>query len=448
MKTGSFAFAPGRASRLMVSTALALGVLTGCGVAGVRPDKLATSAQAALSKGSAAAAVSHAEKAVLADPLNPAYRVLLGNAYLKAGRFESARQAYDEAMELGEDSHRTALSLALADIALGYHAEAVDTLESYRNSIGASDYGLALALAGQTEKGIAVLTRALRDGENTPKVRQNLALAYALSGRWREARTMASYDVPANELGDRMQQWAMMSDPERTRGRVAALLDVPLRADAGQPAALALANFPATRALAAEAAVRAEPAAALAEQAVGELPAVAAQPVPEPALDDSSSQSRQTQLALLDLPPSRPQMPAAGAVRFESVPVVQPLRGASQPLAQPAAKPVAGFAPAVAARNGGSHLIQLGSFATEEGASRAWRHYTSRNPALKGFANVTTRVVVDGRTYWRVQAAGFGGFASASDMCGKVKARGGSCLVMRGSSPAQPAAGETRFAKR
>lgn len=424
-------FAPNRAARLAISTALAAGVLTGCTTGDAHPGKYAASAQTALAKGTTTAAIDNAEKAVLADPRNAAYRVLLGNAYLKAGRFESARQAYDESMELGEDSSRTALSLALADIALGRHAEAVDTLNSYRDSIAASDYGLALALAGQPQQGAQILSQALRNGENTPKVRQNLALAYALSGQWREARTMAAQDVPADQLGERMEQWALMGYSERTRDRVANLLGVPLRGDAGQPQALALANFPATEQLAAEAATRAEPVAApaLAEAAVKELPAT--EPAaPAPSLADSSSQSPQTQLALIDVPASQPYVrPTAASARK----------------AAPAAKPVA--APVKA----GTHLVQLGSFSTPEGARRAWRHYTARNPGLKGFSNVTTQVTVGGKQFWRVQAAGFDGYASASSMCGSVKARGGVCLVMRGGAPAQPGQqrpAETRMAKR
>lgn len=434
-------FASVRATRFAVSTALVAGLLTGCGAAGVQPGKLASSAQTALGKGNAASAIDNAEKAVLADPRNPAYRVLLGNAYLKAGRFESARQAYDEAMELGEDTSRTALSLALADLALGRNAEAVDTLNSYRDSIEPSDYGLALALAGQPAQGIAVLTEALRGGENTSKIRQNLALAYALDGRWREARTMAAQDVPADRLGERMEQWALLGFAQDGRGRIAGLLSVPLRADQGQPAALALANFPTVDQMAAEASGRAEPAAAapaLAEAAVRELPALDAPAAPGPLLADASSQLRQEQLALIDLPPSRqtPQRPAAA----------REIRPAHAPAA--GQRPVA--AVPVAVRNG-THLIQLGSFATAEGARRAWRHYASRNPALGRFTNITTKVTVNGKSFWRVQASGFGGYASASSMCGAVKAKGGACLVMRGGGASQQGpqhAVETRMAKR
>lgn len=443
------AFSPSRYSRSIISTALAAGLLTGCGAAGVQHAKFASTAQSALAQGNVDTAVSNAEKAVLADPRNPAYRVLLGNAYLKAGRFESARQAYDESMELGEDSSRTALSLALADLALGRYAEAIDTLNSYRDTVAPSDYGLALALAGQPKQGVAVLSDALRRGDNTPKVRQNLALAYAMSGSWREARAMAAQDVPAQQLGDRIEQWAVMAYTENSRHRIASLLAVPLRGDKGQPAALALANFPGTEQLSAEAAKRAQPdaemAPALAEAAVHELPAIDQSEAPAPVLADSSSQPKATQLALIDLPP------AQAAIAPVSPAEVSPEKSLRVEAPRPKATPVRAAQPAIkpkAVATGGTHMVQLGSFATAEGARRAWRHYTSRNPALKGFAKVTTQATVNGKQYWRVQAAGFAGYAPATSMCGSVRARGGSCLVMRGTAPGPQRAVETRMAKR
>lgn len=426
-------FAPNRVARLVITTALAAGVLTGCATGGVKPGNFAASSEAAMAKGHVASAVDKAEKAVLADPRNAAYRVLLGNAYLKAGRFESARQAYDESMELGEDSSQTALSLALADIALGRNPEAIDTLNSYRDSLDASDFGLALALAGQPAQGVAVLSNALRGGENTPKMRQNLALAYALGGQWREARTMAAQDVPADEVGDRMEQWAQMGHPALTRQRVAGLLSVPVRTDEGQPTALALANYPATEQLAAEAATRAvaAPAAApaLAEAAVRELPAIDQAATPAPSLDDASSQPQQEQLALIDLPSSHRL-----TVRAKTPLAAAPKAGARQ----------------VSVAVKGTHLVQLGSFSSAEGARRAWRHFTARNPSLTGYRNTTTRVAVNGRTFWRVQAAGFANQALASSMCGSVKARGGACMVMRGQGDVMPGqrAVDARMAKR
>jgi len=436
-------------ARLWVTSALVGGLLSGCAVLGPNHAKLAGHAQTALGKGSTVQAIALAEQAVLADPRNAAYRALLGTTYLRAGRFEAARQAYDEAMQLGEDSGKTALSLALADIALGRTAEAADTLNTYRDTIPASDYGLAMAMAGQTPTGIAALTDALRSGENTPKVRQNLAYAYALDGSWREAKLMAQQDVPADKLAARLQSWAIMGQPEDGRRRVASLIGAPLRADSGQPTSLALALFPEPSKLAEEAAAKASQqsadlaaakasdrdGSALAKAAVAALPAApraAAPAAPLPSLADASSVPAKAQLAAIDLPPSNTAAPAAGAFGPVSMPKAQPV---------PAAAALAGKA---------SPVVQLGSFASADGAQRAWRHVTAQHPVLGSYRSQFTEVTVAGRKFYRVQAAGFPGLAVARQMCQSVKAKGGVCLVMAEphgvAPPGRPTA--TRMAQR
>ena len=449
-----------RRLRLGFATALAAGLLAGCAAGGPHADKMAANARAELGGGHADKAVALAEKAVMSDPRNGAYRMLLGNSYLRAGRFESARQAYDEAMELGEDSGKAALSLALAEIGMGRGNEAVDTLNSYRDAIPVEDYGLALALAGHTGEGIELMGNALRTTGTNPKIRQNLAFALALHGQWKEARVMASFDVPADQLDARIQQWAMMGDPDDVRRRVASLIGAPVRDDAGQPAALALANFPEAAQLADAAAAKADApkagnaaaAPALAKAAVEELPALDSAPAPRVA--DASTQPRPTQLAMIDAPASTAApvaviQPQARPYRVAAAVARPAARPATQPEAKPAAKLAAKLTvrPTVAP---GTHLVQLGAFSTSDGARRAWRHFTSRNPALAGYRNVTTEVTVNGRHFWRVQAAGFVGQASAATLCRSVKARGGACLVMAAPRVAPPQQGrttETRLAR-
>lgn len=424
---------------------LAAGLLAGCSSGAPHPGKFARNAEHALQGGQVDKAVTLAERAVAADGRNPAYRLLLGNAYLRAGRFDSARAAYDDAMELGEDGGKAALSLALAQVALGRGAEAVDTLNTYSDAIPPADLGLALALAGQTGRGARLLTDVLRGGENTPKVRQNLALAYALDGSWREAAIMAEQDVPADQIDARIKGWAALAGPEKAQLRVASVLGTPVRNDPGQPAALALANFPVPApALAqsatpvAAAAGSAAPAgaapadtapadtakaAALAQAAVGELPPLPSPATPAPALADASSVAPRAQLAAVALPPAR-TAPASAA----PAPAAAPARPA------PAA-PVA--APVAASVERSTHVVQLGAFGTPGGARRAWRHFVARDPGLAGYRSIITRAVVHGREFWRVQAGGFAGFASARTVCGAVKARGGVCLVMAAAHPQQ-----------
>ena len=89
-------------------------------------------------------------------------------------------------------------------------------------------------------------------------------------------------------------------------------------------------------------------------------------------------------------------------------------------VALPAAKPVV-------ARTG-SHLVQLGSFSSPQGARRGWGVLTARNPNLREYRMVITPAVVNGRNYWRVAAAGFDS-GSALGMCSSVKNRGGVCFA-------------------
>ncbi|WP_068076237.1 SPOR domain-containing protein [Novosphingobium lentum] len=460
MQTASKSFAgqlmaAPRMMKFAVTTALAAGLLTGCAAAGGagHPSKFAAGAQSALDHAKIEKAVSLAEQAVTAEPRNAQYRLLLGNVYMRAGRFVSARQAYDDAMQLGDDSPRTALSLALSDIAVGHYPQAVDTLHTYRDTIPASDYGLALALAGQTSQGVAVLSDVLRGGENTGKVRQNLALAYALDGRWNEARVMASQDVTADKLDDRIREWAMMSRPEDSQKRVASLLGVPVRGDEGQPAALALSTSPTGPASAALGAAQSDgqSAPALAQAASQELPATeqpAAAAAPAPSLNATPS----TQLAALDLPPASQQVtapaPQEPAPEMATPAPAYRVQGAYIPAnpmrIQPRTAHTRGAAPAprtvaiAATPDRSTHLVQLGAFASADGAKRAWRHFARRNPALANYRNVTTQATVNGQQFWRVAAGGFAGASSAQSLCHSVKSRGGACLVLAAPHDLRP----------
>ncbi len=411
----------------LLATGIAVVALAGgCSNNAPHPEKLADQARTALSRGETPRATGLAEQAVLVDGRNPALRLLLANAYLRSGRFESARLSFAEAIELGDDSSRAALGLVLCDLALGDHRAALDTINTYGDILAPADLGLALVMAGQSERGVTVLTNAIRQGQNVPKVRQNLALAYALSGMWNEARIMAGQDVPADQVNARVQSWAAMARPEDNRRRIASLVGAPLVGDKGRAEALALAHFPdsfaekpAPTALAAAAAPVAAPAA--------ELPPVApAVPYPSGAL------------ARIDMPlalgPARAAVPAAAPVMAQKVIATQPVAHPG-PVRMAQAHRSASVSPGHGLGHGlglglGTHLVQLGAFNTEESARRAWRHFVSRDQHLQGRPDLITRVNVRGRAFWRLQVAGFVGQASASSMCGNLRAHGGACMVM------------------
>lgn len=401
---------------------MAVAIATGAGfspsavVAKPTPDKVLAEARQALSKGQTEKAIGLAEGLVAANPREASYRALLGQAYLRAGRFESAAQSLNDAMKLGDNSARTALSLALANVGAGKNREAVAVLDDWRDAIPAADLGLAYALAGESNRGVAILSDALRGGENTPKLRQNLAYAYALDGRWKEARVMAAQDVPTDQLDARISDWAHKAKPEDGRLRVASLIGAPIRTDSGMASELALAASSDQEQLATE-----NPAELAQYQPIAapaSLPdPVAAAPAPVPVPADQTFASTFGEQAgpaqPLAAPKVKPAKPVYAAVAAPAVhrPGLRPRR---------AAAPVIG--------KGASHAIQLGSFSSEQGARRAWGYYAKRNPELRNFKMKITPATVRGKNFWRVAATGLDG-GGAGGLCSKVKSRGGVCFA-------------------
>lgn len=443
---------PMRHTGIAVCSALAAALLGGF----VSQTALARSSTEVVSTPAYAAQVSKeiekAEQRVARTPNSAARRGELAHAYLAVGRFESAASAFRDAQALGDDDARTALGLALASIGSGRNADALQTLTRWRDRIPASDLGLAVALAGQPEQGVAILTDVVRGGENTPKARQNLAYAYALSGQWSQARIIAAQDVPGDQLDARMTEWARAATQADSHSRVAALLGTPRNAyDPGVPRNLALggASEPAQ-----QMAVAVPQPVERASQATQELPAVAkAAPVEPvwsaPAPIEPVQTAAMTQPEPVAAPAAAVELAAAtdGAVRFVSNPIVQRLpevrmsREAVAAASAPrhAAKPAAVASSertqkASAQSADATHLVQLGSFRTMEGAQRAWGIFVARDPRLKDHTMRITEAMVAGRRYYRVAAEGFDR-GSARSMCSSVKSRGNGCLAYAETNP-------------
>ncbi len=423
---------------LALTTALAGITLTGCAHTAAPAVVSASKAEAALAKGQYDYAIEHAEKAVLADPSNAKYRAVLGAAYLDAGRFNSAATSFDDAMVLGDKNPRTALSLALALAGDGKGSDAVALLDNWQNDIVASDLGLAYSLAGRPDRGIDILSDAVRGGENTAKTRQNLAFSYALAGHWREARLMAQQDIGGDKVGERMAEWAAFVSPDAYRERVGMLLSVtPDPKDPGQPLQLALANGTSAQQLAAEAATQAPKAAeqlaaySAPVQDGNELAPVGDAGDPAPAISTYTP------------PPSAPAKTSDFATAFSaqtppgsSLAAMDTQRFVQSSAPQSSTPRARGGSSAAksSAANTGTHLVQLGSFSSEQSARRAWSIYVKRYPQLASHDMVITEAMVQGKHYWRVSAGGYNAGSSRA-MCGTVKSSGRGCFAYAESSP-------------
>ena len=403
--------------------------------------KSAAKAEKALAHGDFAGAVFAAEEAVSYAPRDPAFRMTLAQAYLGAGRFAAAGTSFADVLTLQPDNARAALNLALTQIARGDKDAALSTLGDYREKLTAADYGLAAALAGDTDNGVRTLEQAIRGGGADAKVRQNLALAYALAGKWTNARVMAMQDLTPSEADARIIQWTGFVRPQSSYDQVASLLGVAPVEDAGQPTRLALNAVarPAVQQAATEVAPVPDTAAAI----------EAAQPAA--AFEVAVTKAPESPVTVAAATPSAPAI-----IMAERREIVQPLPAAPAPVIRaaqivpkqaivPVAKPAPRFVQAAIAAKpagrrfeGGRFVVQLGAFQNAAVSRDAWGRL-SRRYALADHvpANATARV--RGATFVRLSVGGFATRADANLVCTRIQKAGGSCFVRGslGDAPAQ-----------
>jgi Flp pilus assembly protein TadD len=421
---------------------------------------LATRALAALNSDDVPMAIDLAERAIAKSPDDAGFRALLGNAYFAGGRFASAEAAYKDALSLYGNQPQVVLKLALVEIAQGKSAEAVAFLGAAGDLINPTDYGLALALAGRPSDAIQVLEPAARRPGADARVRQNLALAYALAGEWTEARTIAAQDVPANQLDARIQQWMQFASPKKASDQVASLIGVtPAVADPGQPVRLAL-HQPDTRT--AEAAPAPAPQPQLAEAAPAPQPRVAVAPpppVPQPRMA-APAQVRPPAPAPMPLQVAEAgvsQAPQPAPIASESsspAPVTMALMAAATkardavesffvPTPAPAAKLVkprrVAAAPRPAVHGTSGAVVQVGAYSSPQRVSAGWARLTSRYPALRAYLPMRAKFVSAKGTFWRLSITGFTTQGEAVARCQLLKSRGGACFVRKfaGDAPVE-----------
>ena len=372
---------------------------------------LATRALAALAANDPATAVGYAEKAVEATPNEASFRALLGSAYFAAGRFASAEAAFKDSLAIDASQPQVTLKVALSQIAQGKNAEAIATLESGRGVIDPADYGLALALAGRPADAVAMLGAAARAEGADSRVRQNLALAYALSGDWTSAKTIAAQDVPADQLDGRMHQWLQLANPAKPGEQLAALIGVtPAASDPGEPTRLALAK-PDTQV--AQAAPAEPPVPQVAEATVPPIGPMEAAPGDAPVVSEAPTTPSFTAEVTAPPPP----------------PVARPARVVHAKL------------PKVAVRRAGKAgaVMQIGAYGNSQRVAAAWNAAARRYGALREYTPMSARFDSAKGPVYRLSVKGFASVNEANALCASLRRGGGTCFVRKfaGDTPVQ-----------
>jgi hypothetical protein len=162
-------------------------------------------------------------------------------------------------------------------------------------------------------------------------------------------------------------------------------------------------------------------------------PPVVTPPAPKPQ-QMAAAKPAPAKPGVQDLAPQQPQVatkpPAAlGAARpatqMPAAPATAPLKPATlKPVAEAAAKPAA---------TGGSYLLQIGAYKSDEDARTAWKTYQSKHAALlNGFGPDVQRTTHDdGSVWYRLRIASFSDKDTAAAVCERLKAQGAACFVAK-----------------
>jgi Flp pilus assembly protein TadD len=405
-------------------------------------------AKKASAKGQLDKAVSFSEKAVSLRPTDVNYRLQLAEAYLAAGRFQSAEATFNDVLDLSPGNPRVSLKLALTKIGLGKPDTARAIVEDIKSALSPADYGLAMTLIGDTETAMSVLEAEIRANGGDMRGRQNLAFAYAMAGKWPQARVLAAQDLSPDLVDSRMTEWALLSRPKASYDQVASILGVKPVYDAGQPVALAM-NRRAVPSPVQVAAVAADPVEV--EVAVAE-PVTAAAPYVAPVVEQVSSRQ-----FVYEMGPRREivqPIPASASPKAKPIVKTQPavrvagkaatqaplVKAQANPvktaLAQPKATPAAAGPAPKASKSAvtGKFVIQMGAFGSQSSAKASWAKLSGKADALASKNAVTAAVSVKGKTLHRLAVSGFNTLAEAQAACEQVKAAGGQCFTRTGGA--------------
>jgi Flp pilus assembly protein TadD len=357
-------------------------------------------------------AVRFAEAAVANSPADAGYRMILGNSYLRAGRFDSARATYGDVLSLQPSNGKAALNLALAQTALGQWDAARQMLDAHASVIAPADRGLAIALAGDPNTAIEVLTAATRSPEADAKTRQNLALAMALGGRWQEARTLIGVDMAPAEADARMVEWATFAHPASSSAQVASLLGITPVEDPGQPVAIAL--------NAAVAPTRLASAVDPVDQFMPGRPDAVADTAPQPAVGD---------VAVAQASVPVPQAVAPREAAAEPVRLANLIKGpGSYKIRSSEGGGKGRVAVSVKAPAAGRWYVQLGAYENAAVARDGWARVSRRYAGFAGLTPAGMPASVKGANYYRLSVGGFAR-GEAERMCRGYRVTGGRCFV-------------------
>ena len=151
-----------------------------------------------------------------------------GKAALALGNFSAALDGFSRAATMLPGDPRPKSGKAIALAATGRIVEAIAALNGADDPSSLSNKALILAAIGSTEAAIDILEPLLRSGRAQARNRQNLAMAYLLSGQEQRAFQVARLDLDGasvNETFTFYRGLASLSPAERMQALVTGTID-------------------------------------------------------------------------------------------------------------------------------------------------------------------------------------------------------------------------------
>jgi Flp pilus assembly protein TadD len=177
--------------------------------------------------GQRAQAVAVLEQASLAHSGNKQLLAAYGRALADNGNFQQAFDVLSRAHSPDNPDWRilsvqgTALDqMGKHEEARGYYTSALRIAPDEPSVL--SNLGMSYVLSRDLPRAEETLRKAQASGRADPRVRQNLALAVGLQGRFAEAETIARADLPPDEAAANvaiLKQMLARKDPPRTASR-------------------------------------------------------------------------------------------------------------------------------------------------------------------------------------------------------------------------------------
>lgn len=163
------------------------------------------------------------ETTITHNPNDPKLVAYLGKELILSGRSQAGVEQLNKAIAAGEANWKNYSALGSGYDQMGQHAKA---REAYNKALALNptevaihnNVGMSYILEGDLKSAEASLRNAqkLPEGEFNQTLRQNLALAVGLQGRFDEARDIASRDLPPDQVEENLAFLKKMLNQQNT----------------------------------------------------------------------------------------------------------------------------------------------------------------------------------------------------------------------------------------